>query len=99
MMANGIKRSRYSRLRYRETRVDEELSVFAGQNRDVASRALENGNISPQRVNADGCGSSRMDHRGHQIKIFREKLAGRARNAGSSCGHSDAPYEPDLMPV
>jgi hypothetical protein len=36
-LADGIKRSRYSRLRYREAGVDEKLSVFTGQNRDVAS--------------------------------------------------------------
>src|ERR1700684_4036078 len=34
--ADGIKGSRYARPRYRETGVDEDLSVFAGQNRDVA---------------------------------------------------------------
>ena len=84
LLADGIKCSRYSRLRYRETGVDEKLSVFAGQNRDVAPRALEDGNISPQRVNADGSSRSRMDHGGHQIKIFGEKFAGRARNAGRS---------------
>src|SRR5580658_506824 len=59
VLADGIKRSRNSGLRYGETGVDEELSVFAGQNRDVSSRALEDGNISPQRVNADGCGRGR----------------------------------------
>jgi len=37
VLADGIKRSRYSRLGYRETGVDEELSVFTSQNRDVAS--------------------------------------------------------------
>ena len=37
VLADGIKRSRYSRLRYRETGVDEELSVFTVQHRDVAS--------------------------------------------------------------
>src|ERR1700760_788451 len=38
-------------------------------------------------MDVDGCGGSRMDHRRYEIEIFGEEFAGRARDAGRSCGH------------